>query len=130
MTSIGITVNAVQPLPDELPPEAWVVLAGDVEQVMLCGDSGDTGKSPADEADEKTIVAWLKQSIRPGHKLISICTGALLAARWTSRWAHLHYALSQLSGTCFDCSKSHGVGRPPLCRGRRSLFQCRNNRRN
>jgi len=81
MTSIGITVNAVQPLPDELSPEAWVVLAGDVERVMLCGDGGDTGKSPADEADEKAIVAWLKQSIRPGHKLISICTGALLAAR-------------------------------------------------
>jgi len=81
LTSIGIALNAVQPLPDELPPEAWVVLAGDVEQVMLCGGGTDPGKSPADEADEKAIVGWLQQSIRPGHKLISICTGALLAAR-------------------------------------------------
>ena len=81
LTSIGMTLNAIQPLPHELPPEAWVVLAGDVEQVMLCGNGGHAGKSLADEADEKTIVAWLTQSIRPGHKLISICTGALLAAR-------------------------------------------------
>jgi transcriptional regulator GlxA family with amidase domain len=81
LTSIGITLNAVQPLPDELPPNAWVVLAGDVEQVMQCGGERDTGKSPVDEADEKAIVAWLKESIQPPHKLISICTGALLAAR-------------------------------------------------
>jgi transcriptional regulator GlxA family with amidase domain len=80
LTSIGITLNAVQPLPDELPPEAWVVLAGDVEQVMLSG-GGDAGKSPSDEANEKAIVVWLKKSVRPPHKLISICTGALLAAQ-------------------------------------------------
>jgi transcriptional regulator GlxA family with amidase domain len=81
LTSIGITLNAVQPLPDELPPEAWVVLAGDVEQVMLSGGETDAGKSPADDADEKAIVAWLKKSARSPHKLISICTGALFAAR-------------------------------------------------
>jgi transcriptional regulator GlxA family with amidase domain len=80
LTSIGITLNAVHPLPEELPPEAWVVLAGDVEQVMLCG-GGDAGKSPADEAHEKAIVAWLKKSVRPPHKVISICTGALLAGQ-------------------------------------------------
>jgi transcriptional regulator GlxA family with amidase domain len=81
LTSIGITLNGVHPLPEELPPEAWVVLAGDVEQVMLSGGETHTGKSPADEAHEKAIVAWLKQSIRPAHKLISICTGALFAAQ-------------------------------------------------
>jgi len=56
MTSIGVTVNAVQPLPQELPSEAWIVLAGDVEQVMLCGGGRDAGKSRTDEADEKAIV--------------------------------------------------------------------------
>jgi transcriptional regulator GlxA family with amidase domain len=79
ITSIGVTVNAVRPLPNKLPAEAWIVLAGDVEQVMQCGS--DAGRSPTDEADEKAIIAWLKQSIRSGHKLISICTGALLAGR-------------------------------------------------
>jgi len=81
LTSIGITLDEVQPLPEELPADAWVVLAGDVEHVMLCGGGSGPGKSAPDAADEKAIVAWLKRSIRPGHKLISICSGALLAAQ-------------------------------------------------
>src|SRR5262249_1302266 len=28
-TSIGITLAAIEPLPQELPPQSWVVLAGD-----------------------------------------------------------------------------------------------------
>ena len=80
-TSIGITLAAIEPLPQELPPQSWVVLAGDVEHVMLCGGAFGPGKSADDEAAEKAIVTWLKATVRPGHKLISICTGALIAAR-------------------------------------------------
>ena len=80
-TSIGITLAAIEPLPQEIPPNSWVVLAGDVEHIMLCGGAAGPGKSAADEAAEKAIVTWLKITIRPGHKLISICTGALIAAR-------------------------------------------------
>jgi transcriptional regulator GlxA family with amidase domain len=81
LTSIGITLAAIEPLPNKLPPEAWVVLAGDVENVMQRGGGTGPGKSPEDESDEEAIVAWLKQTIQPGHRLISICTGALMAAR-------------------------------------------------
>jgi transcriptional regulator GlxA family with amidase domain len=81
LTSIGITLASIDPLPRELPPEAWVVLAGDVENVMQSGGGTGPGKSREDETDEEAIVAWLKQAIRPGHRLISICTGALMAAR-------------------------------------------------
>lgn len=81
LTSIGITLAAIEPLPNKLPPEAWIVLAGDVENVMLGGGRTDPGKSWQDEADEEEIVAWLRQVIRHSHKLISICTGALMAAR-------------------------------------------------
>lgn len=81
LTSIGISLAAIEPLPDNLPPEAWIVLAGDVENVMLSGGGTAPGKSRKDEADEEAIVAWLRQTIRPGHRLISICTGALMAAR-------------------------------------------------
>ena len=81
MTSIGITLTAVEPLPSRLPPEAWVVLAGDVENVMQLGGGTGPGKSREDESDEEAIVAWLKRTILPGHTLISICTGALMAAR-------------------------------------------------
>jgi transcriptional regulator GlxA family with amidase domain len=81
LTSIGITLAAIEPLPNRLPPGAWIVLAGDVENVMLCGGRTGPGKSWDDEAAEEAIVAWLRQAIQPGHKLISICTGALMAAR-------------------------------------------------
>ena len=80
LTSIGITLAAIEPLPNNLPPEAWIVLAGDVENVMLC-EGRTNPKSRGDEADEEAIIVWLKQVIKPGHKLISICTGALMAAR-------------------------------------------------
>jgi len=80
-TSIGITLAAIEPLPQELPPQSWVVLAGDVEYVMLSGGAHGVGKSAADEEAEKAIVTWLKTTVCPGHKLISICTGALIAAR-------------------------------------------------
>ena len=81
LTSIGITLAAIEPLPVELPPQAWVVLAGDVENVMLSGGKTGHGKSRKDEADEEAIVAWLARTIHSGHRLISICTGALMAAR-------------------------------------------------
>jgi transcriptional regulator GlxA family with amidase domain len=80
-TSIGLTLTAVEPLPHRLPEGALVVLAGDVEQVMVSGGQAMPGGSKADAADERAIVEWLRTVIRPGHKLISICSGALLAGR-------------------------------------------------
>ena len=56
------------------------MLAGDVEE-LLCSGGSARESSRADEADEKAIVKWLRDSILPGHKLISICSGALLAGR-------------------------------------------------
>src|SRR5438270_12290822 len=59
-TSIGMTLTAIEPLPQKLPPGSWVVLAGDVENVMLCGGAPGPGKSKADEAAERAIVTWLR----------------------------------------------------------------------
>jgi transcriptional regulator GlxA family with amidase domain len=80
-TSIGVTLAAIEPLPNKLPPNAWVVLAGDVEHVMLCGGGMGQGISRKDAAEEEQIVEWLKANIQPEHKVISICTGALMAGR-------------------------------------------------
>lgn len=80
-TSIGVTLAGIEPLPEELPPHSWIVLAGDVEHVMLSGGRFGPGKSVDDEAAERTSVTWLQKTVRHGHNLISICTGALLAAR-------------------------------------------------
>jgi hypothetical protein len=65
LTSIGVTLAAIEPLPNKLPPAAWVVLAGDVENVMLPGGGTGSGKSQEDEADEEAIVFWLRQTIQP-----------------------------------------------------------------
>jgi transcriptional regulator GlxA family with amidase domain len=80
-TSIGITLAAIEPMPQELPPQSWIMLAGDVEYIMLCGGVPGPGKSPDDGLAERAIVEWLKTTVRPGHRVISICTGALIAAR-------------------------------------------------
>jgi transcriptional regulator GlxA family with amidase domain len=79
-TSISLTVAGIEPLPDCLPGTAWVVLAGDVDEIMCDGPSAPE-RSKDDIADEKAIVRWLREVIQPGHKLISICSGALLAGR-------------------------------------------------
>jgi transcriptional regulator GlxA family with amidase domain len=80
-TSIGLTLTAIESLPDNLPRGAFVVLAGDVEKVMVPGGQAGPVGSKADAADERAIVEWLRAVIRPDHKLISICSGALLAGR-------------------------------------------------
>ena len=80
-TSIGVKLSGIEPLPKELHSGAWVVLAGDVEHVMQCGGKADQEKSAADAKAEEAIVRWLKAAIRPDHKLISICSGALILAR-------------------------------------------------
>src|SRR5947209_7639318 len=67
-TSIGITLAGIEPLPEELPQQSWIVLAGDVEHIMLSGGRFGAGTSAEDEASEKGIVTWLKGSVRPGHK--------------------------------------------------------------
>jgi transcriptional regulator GlxA family with amidase domain len=80
-TSIGLILKNIEPLPHKLPHGALVVLAGDVEQVMTCNAQLRPARAKADAADEAAIVKWLRALIRTGHKLISICSGALLAGR-------------------------------------------------
>lgn len=80
-TSIGLTLANIGPLPGKLPRGALVVLAGDVEKVMLSRDRSGPESLKADAVYEAAIVEWLRAAVRPGHKLISICSGALLAAR-------------------------------------------------
>jgi transcriptional regulator GlxA family with amidase domain len=77
MTSIGLTIANLEPLPDELPQTAIVVVMGNVELVMK---TPEKFRTTVEDAQEKAIVAWLRKVIQPGHKLIMLCSGALLAA--------------------------------------------------
>lgn len=68
-TSVGLTMTGFAPLPEQLPDNAMLVLSG-------CIDKDDDFSNRADQQ----AVAWLRRQVRPGHKLVCICTGALLAA--------------------------------------------------
>jgi transcriptional regulator GlxA family with amidase domain len=78
VTSVGVTLADVKPLPRSVPDHAMVVLAGDVDEIMT---SGNLPPATDDAAAAATIVEWLRKTIRPSHKLVSICSGGLLAGR-------------------------------------------------
>lgn len=94
ISSIGLELTGIDPLPPpgELPANAMVVIAGSVDEIMPAvhdvapcdrrpSDRTARGERQADDEDEETIVEWLRASIQPDHLLVSICSGALLAAR-------------------------------------------------
>lgn len=84
-SSVGLRLAAIEPLPERLPDGAIVLLAGTAQTVLGQAVLGQTvlGTEPAASVgdDEARIVDWLGRAIRPGHLLVSICSGALLAAR-------------------------------------------------
>jgi transcriptional regulator GlxA family with amidase domain len=76
-SSIGLSIAGIGSMPDHLPENAWVVIPGSSD-IPLGKRSNMRGQDNALEAE---IVAWLRRLIRPGIRLVSICSGALLAAR-------------------------------------------------
>lgn len=78
-SSIGLMVAGVQPLPGALPEGAVVVLSGHADEVLRV--TGAAPDAPADSGASDEIVAWLRSAIRPGMTLVTVCSGALLAAR-------------------------------------------------
>jgi transcriptional regulator GlxA family with amidase domain len=75
-SSIGLAVTGVAALPQRLPDNALVIIAGSADAPMANSHPWDE----QERADQAAIVAWLKRAIRPGIRLASICSGALLAA--------------------------------------------------
>ncbi|GMV28957.1 MAG: AraC family transcriptional regulator [Rhodanobacteraceae bacterium] len=76
-SSSGLRLDGLEALPAQLPDNAVVLVSGSVDSVQF---------APAcprheDEADEARIVAWLRRVVRESQQLLSICSGALLAAR-------------------------------------------------
>ena len=77
VSSVGLEIGAVKPLPDGLMDDALLVLVGSADVVMGSASPPQT----KDRADEKAIIDWLRATVRPGHRLVSICSGTLLAGR-------------------------------------------------
>jgi transcriptional regulator GlxA family with amidase domain len=76
-SSIGLGISAIAPLPERLPDGALVVVPGNTDSPLRAAGSN----RKEDAVHEAAIVAWMSQTIRPGIRLVSICSGALLAAR-------------------------------------------------
>jgi transcriptional regulator GlxA family with amidase domain len=71
VTSVGLAVTQVAPLPERLPPDAWLVLVG------MPGERFETGS-----AEAQATLRWLRGQ-RLGHdglRLVTVCAGTLLAA--------------------------------------------------
>jgi transcriptional regulator GlxA family with amidase domain len=93
ISSIGLTIAGIEELPATLPANAMVVLVGNVDEIMPAASAANAAsgahaqkkRPPRDDRDrhrdEAAIVEWLKKMIQPDHVLVSICSGALLAAR-------------------------------------------------
>jgi transcriptional regulator GlxA family with amidase domain len=76
-SSVGIPLAAIAPLPVTLSDKAMIIVPGAAGKIAFAEDAGQA----AVRQDERSIVDWLRARVRPGHTVITICSGALLAAR-------------------------------------------------
>lgn len=72
ISSIGLKVAGLEPLPDHVPANAYIVVSGTI-----------TPPAGADDPSSEyvAISKWLKKTVKPGMHLVTICSGALLAAQ-------------------------------------------------
>ncbi|OLP44480.1 GlxA family transcriptional regulator [Rhizobium oryziradicis] len=78
ISSIGLSLSGIAPLPHTLPPDAMVVISGCADEPLVVDGSPP---SPRDTRAEAEIIAWLRDTVQQGTKLITICSGALFAAK-------------------------------------------------
>lgn len=90
-SSIGLGITGIGPLPAGLPDGAMVVVPGNADVPL--GEPVTTATQ--DDAFAAAIVEWLRRVVRPGIRLATICSGALLAGR-----------AGLLDG--FECTTHHG----------------------
>jgi len=76
-SSIGLAVTGVEPLPDAVPQGSLVIVSGSADMPL----GGPIASRDEDAVFEHEIINWLKRVVCPGVRLVTICSGALLAAR-------------------------------------------------
>ncbi len=77
VTSVGLPLANLEPLPTTLAAPTWL---------LLVGQSSDTLQVP--DAATRTTITWLQRHMRPllaapgtPHRLLTVCAGTLMAAR-------------------------------------------------
>ncbi|MGV3491732.1 MAG: GlxA family transcriptional regulator [Devosia sp.] len=78
-SSVGIRLAGIAPLPDAIEDGAMIVLSGDTDNPLLGEDR--LGAIEPVRHDTEIVADWLRQNVRPGMRVVCICSGALLAAR-------------------------------------------------
>jgi transcriptional regulator GlxA family with amidase domain len=70
--SVGVRLHGLEPLPEQLPVGSWVVLVGRTSAAEAGAQAG-----------QRALIAWLARLApgRAGLRLVTVCSGALLAAR-------------------------------------------------
>jgi transcriptional regulator GlxA family with amidase domain len=69
-TSIGLTVSGLEPLPDRLPPNAMLIVSGSI----------GVGQEEVERDPELIALRrWLGRTVTDDTRLVTICSGALLA---------------------------------------------------
>jgi len=76
-SSIGLDLTSLEALPEVLPEEVLVVISGSTAETLRPEDDDPV----ADARNEGLICDWLARVVTPSTRLVSICAGALLAAR-------------------------------------------------
>jgi len=61
MSSVGIPLADIAPLPASLPDGAMIVVPGSADKIAFTADPGET----AVRQDEREIVEWLRAAVRP-----------------------------------------------------------------
>ncbi|MCZ4272331.1 GlxA family transcriptional regulator [Maritalea porphyrae] len=78
MTSAGLKVSGLSKLPNQLQPNCFLMVSGTTKDIL-----GDLPSPSAAQrtADNEKIVEWLRATFTAKQTLLTICSGALLAAR-------------------------------------------------
>lgn len=76
-SSIGLDVTGIAALPARLPEGAMILVPGHAD--LPLGEPVTTAAQ--NDACEARIVEWLRGVMRPGIRLATICSGAMLAGR-------------------------------------------------
>jgi transcriptional regulator GlxA family with amidase domain len=76
-SSIGLGVDGIAPLPARIEAGNMLVVPGSADVPL--GDRRATADD--DTAAEQAIVDWLAEVVRPGIRVMSICSGAMLVGR-------------------------------------------------
>ena len=80
-TSVGLAIAGLEPLPEELAAPTWVVVVGQPTKHLGKGTAAVAKTARWLDARLRDSLSGERGGDAAGHRLVTICSGALLAAR-------------------------------------------------